>query len=103
MNEHESDGPDQSADMDRSEGTLKDPHLLDLNNLPEVAQWIALAAAGGVIGGAAYDLVRMIFQRRGRDAVRELRERVLADSKKARKEIDEQTAEEIRKLFEDFA
>ena len=56
--------------------SLKDPHLLDLNSLVEIAQWILLAAAGGVIGNRADDLLKNIKNRFGKDRLKELENKV---------------------------
>ncbi len=78
--------------------SVKEPHLLDWGNLTEVAQWIALAATSGVIGSAAYELLKGIKRRFGRSRLKELEDKV--------NEIIEASNEDlvsrIRKLFKEF-
>ncbi len=74
---------------------LKDPKLLDVSDLIEVAQWILIAVTSGVIGNAAYDLLKSVKRRFGQPRLRELEDKV-------NREIDELaenpdvTKEEIR-------
>jgi len=85
---------------------LKDPHLLDLADLVEVAQWLLMVVAGGVtydaMKAAAVELLKAMQKQKGRDHVRQLREAVMERAAKAREEIDDETAERIRQLFKDF-
>lgn len=50
--------------------------VLDLGNFAEIAFWLASAVASGVIGNAAYDYLKAVKRRFGRDRVAELQEQV---------------------------
>ncbi|ETX00193.1 MAG: hypothetical protein ETSY2_39560 [Candidatus Entotheonella gemina] len=45
--------------------SLQEPHLLNIDSVMEVAQWLALAAASGIVGNVAYDLLNSIRRRLG--------------------------------------
>lgn len=83
----------------------KEPHLLDLSNLVDVAQWIVLAAASGVIGNMAYDLLKNIGNRFGPSRLQELEAKTyeLVDQARTDEHITpEQIRERIRRLFEEL-
>ena len=97
------------TDDDRQEPVApqpKEPHLLDLADLADVAQWLLLVVASGVtydaMKVAAIQLLKTMQRQKGRDHVRQLRARVLEHATKGREEIDEEAAQRIRLLFKDF-
>ncbi len=88
---------------------LKEPHLLDLGNLPEIAQWlaqfIALSAASGVIGSMAYDMLKNLKRRFGRGRVNELEEKVYEALKKVQRDprvSDEDLRNRAAALFREY-
>jgi hypothetical protein len=84
----------------------KDPHLLDLADFAEIVQWLFLVVASGVaydlMKMAAVELLKTLQKQKGRNHVRQLREGVMERAAKAREEIDDEAAQRIRELFEDF-
>ena len=63
----------------------EEAHLLDPGSLAAVAAWIVTAAAAGVIGNTAYDLLRAVRRRGGSARLDELRQRVYEEMKQVRR------------------
>ena len=85
-------------------GEMKEPHLLDLANIVEVATWLALAAGSGVVGGAAYDLLTSFKRRFGGSRLRDLESRVYEALQEVQRDpdvSDEELRSRVRKLFEE--
>jgi hypothetical protein len=102
----DSTGPARRADIPTAPQPAPQPlpeaHLLDLGDLVQVAQWIAMTALQGVISRAGYDLVQALVKRYGRDRVRQLQRDVMERATLAAKELDEAAAQRIRDLFQDL-
>ncbi len=92
--------------------TAKEPHLLDLGNLTELAQWIGpfiLGIIGDVIYDMAKDKVRELLdslkRESGKPRVQELETRVtelIADIKSQSDLADDEIAARVDELFRDF-
>ncbi len=65
------------------------PHLADPASMTGLAvwlaQWILVAAAGGVVGGAAFDAVKAVRKRFGKRKVDELEKKILTELKKVKR------------------
>ncbi len=84
---------------------LKEPHLLDLGNIAEIAQWIALAACSGVIGNVTQDLLISIKRRFGRSRIQELEDKVkelVHDIKDQSDLSEEEIQSRVDEVFMDY-
>lgn len=82
-----------------------EPHLADPGNLSEAAQFVVTAAIGGVIGNAAYDLIKTLLQRHTRrrlmDKIREILPSKAAAAGEAPKQIEERVEQALQKAEDD--
>ena len=96
-------GPAASAEGDRLN---EEAHLLDLGSLQEMAAWLLQAASAGVVGAAAYDLLRAVKKRFGDDKLQELRAKVHEEIQAAQRRKHHLPARDLRarvdKMFEEF-
>ncbi|ETX02283.1 MAG: hypothetical protein ETSY1_04165 [Candidatus Entotheonella factor] len=84
--------------------SLQEPHLLNIDSVLKVAQWLALAAASGVVGSVAYDLLNSIRRRFGRSRLDELESKVydLLQQQRSAQLTDEEMRHQVRELFKQF-
>ena len=87
-------------------GLEAEGHLLDAGNLTAVAQWLAGAAAAGVIGNAAYGVLQAVRKRSGARRLAELREKVYAELEDVQRRKKSLARRDLRarvdQLFADF-
>lgn len=79
--------------------------VLDLGNFAEIAIWLANIVAGGVIGGTAYDYLKAVKRRFGRDRVAELQEQVYQTLKQVKRKpnvSDQDLRQRAEALFRDY-
>lgn len=79
--------------------------VLDLSNFAEIALWLANIVAGGVIGNAAYDYLKTVKGRFGRDRVAELQEQVYQALKRVKRKpnvSDQDLRLRAEALFRDY-
>ncbi len=79
--------------------------VLDLGNFIEIALWLANIMAGGVIGNAAYDYLKAVKRRFGRDRVAELQEQVYQALKQIKRKpnvSDQDLRLRAEALFRDY-
>ena len=86
---------------------LKEPHLIDITHITEVAQWIAAAAASGLIGKAAVDVLQSFRNRFGRREVTKLRTLVEKEIQERIKTspdgtVEHETITRVRTFFRDY-
>ncbi len=75
---------DPASKKPRSAPDGREP-ALDLAALPEIAAWIAVAAASGVIGNAVYDYLNAFLRRFGRRRLDGLEEQVFQELKRVKR------------------
>lgn len=78
---------------------------LDLGNFAEIALWLANAVGGGMIGNAAYDYLKAVKRRFGRDRVAELQEQVYRALRQVKREpnvSDQDLRLRAEALFRDY-
>ncbi|HRX70888.1 MAG: hypothetical protein KDJ22_05860 [Candidatus Competibacteraceae bacterium] len=79
--------------------------VLDLSNFTEIALWLASAVASGVIGTAAYNYLKAVQRRFGRDRVAELQEQVYQALKRVKRKpnvSDQDLRLRVEALFRDY-
>jgi hypothetical protein len=79
--------------------------VLDLGNFPEIALWLASTVVSGVIGNAAYDYLKAVKRRFGRDRVAELQEQVYRALKQVKRKpnvSDQDLRRRAEALFQDY-
>ncbi len=72
-------------ESNEAERLAKDAEVLDLGSLQEVALWLAAAAAAGVVGNTAHDVLRAVGKRLGGKRMEELRQRVYQELRAVRR------------------
>ncbi|HOB46053.1 MAG TPA: hypothetical protein PKM60_07780 [Zoogloea sp.] len=80
------------------------PHL-DLGNLVQIAEWIANAAASGVVGNAAYNALKNLRSRYGKRPVDELKEKVFDELRRVKHKpgvADADLKRRVEQLFADY-
>jgi putative addiction module CopG family antidote len=88
---------------DNHDRAMKEPHL-DLADIVEVAKWLAMAAASGVVGSAAYEVVTSFRRRFGGPRSEELKLKVydmLQQVKRKPDVSDEELRSRVGKLFDE--
>ena len=91
---------------------IKEPHLLDIGNLQEIAQWLALFILG-LIGDTLYDMTKdavkdtlnSIKRRFGKSRIKELEAKVaefIADEETRSRLSSNEIKARINEIFNDF-